>query len=187
MIKRFLYTLKQMFKHRKSLKYLKNGYQLDSIVNLKAEFLEQEGILYLVLDFDGVLASHGKPQMHEDVVAWLDDFVTKFAEDRIFILSNKPTQERLEYFKKYYPKIRFISGVAKKPYPDGMNKIIEIVGCQPNELALVDDRLLTGCLACIIAGSYPILITNPFIDRQNYTKEEKFFKFLRVSEQKLFL
>jgi len=187
MIKRSFYTVKQMLKYNDSLKKLKNGYQLDSIVNLTPELLKQNNIDYLALDFDGVLASHGKPKMHNDVESWLNDFVTKFAEDRIFILSNKPTQERLEYFKKLYPQIRFMSGVAKKPYPDGLNEIIKLVGCSPNQLALVDDRLLTGCLACIISGSYPILITKPFVDLQNYTKEERFFKFLRITEQKMFL
>lgn len=187
MLQRSFYTLKQMFKYRKVLKNLKGGYQLDSVVNLTSDILKQNKIKYLALDFDGVLASHGKLKMYPDVIKWLDNFIKEFPEERIFILSNKPTQERLEYFKKHYPQIRFISGVAKKPYPDGLSKIIELVGCNPNELALVDDRLLTGCLACIIAGSYPILITKPFIDMQNYTKEERFFKFLRVSEQKIFL
>ncbi|AIT09658.1 HAD family hydrolase [Candidatus Francisella endociliophora] len=187
MLQRILYTTKQIFKYKKKLKDLSGGASIDCIIDLNPDFISKKGIKYLALDFDGVLASHGKPEMHPDVIKWLDDFVKEFAEERIFILSNKPTQERLDYFKKYYPGIRFISGVAKKPYPDGLNKIIELVDCQPRELALVDDRLLTGCLACLIAGCYPILITDPYIDMQNYTKEEKFFKFLRISEQKIFL
>lgn len=187
MLSRSLYTVKQMFRHRKMLKSIRYSNCLESVVDLTPEFLSEKGINYLALDFDGVLASHGKPEILAEVKQWLDDFVTKFEESNIFVLSNKPTQERLEYFKKYFPKIRFISGVAKKPYPDGLNKIINIINCQPQEIALVDDRLLTGCLACFIAGSYPILITKPYVDRENYTKEEKFFSFLRYWEQKIFL
>ncbi|APD49691.1 YqeG family HAD IIIA-type phosphatase [Francisella hispaniensis] len=187
MLQRGLYTLKQMFKHRKKLCRLSQGYQIDSIVNLSTKLLRQQGINYLALDFDGVLASHGKSEMHPEVMIWLKDFVTEFPQERIFILSNKPTEARLKYFKVNFPKIRFIAGVAKKPYPDGLNKIIQVVGCQAKELALVDDRLLTGCLACLIAGCYPILVTKPYIDTDNYTKEEKFFKFLRYIEQKIFL
>nr|WP_245806472.1 HAD family hydrolase [Francisella halioticida] len=169
------------------LKFLKYNNCLESIVHLTPGFLNQKKISYLALDFDGVLASHGKPEVIAEVKQWLGDFVTKFGEDNIFILSNKPTQERLEYFKKYFPKIRFISGVAKKPYPEGLNKIIKTINCEPQEVALVDDRLLTGCLACFIAGCYPILITKPYVDRENYTKEERFFSFLRYCEQKMFL
>ncbi|MED7787925.1 HAD family hydrolase [Francisella sp. 19X1-34] len=187
MLSRSLYTMKQMFKYRKKLKSLRYGNCLESIVDLTPQFLYQKKVKYLALDFDGVLASHGKPEILEEVKLWLDEFVTKFDEGNIFILSNKPTQERLEYFKRYFPKIRFISGVAKKPYPDGLNKIIDTLNCQSQEVALVDDRLLTGCLACFIAGCYPILITKPYVDRDNYTKEERFFSFLRYAEQKIFL
>ncbi|APC90787.1 MULTISPECIES: YqeG family HAD IIIA-type phosphatase [Francisella] len=187
MLQRGLYTLKQIFKYRKELYGLSRGYLIDSVIDLSAKLLKQQGINYLALDFDGVLASHGKPEMHPEVMFWLNNFVTEFPQERIFILSNKPTQARLEYFNTNFPKIRFIAGVAKKPYPDGLNKIIQLVNCQAKELALVDDRLLTGCLACLIAGCYPILVTKPYIDTDNYTKEEKFFKFLRYSEQKIFL
>ncbi|GAB4221878.1 MAG: haloacid dehalogenase [Francisella sp.] len=187
MIKRSFYTLKQMYKYRKKLYKLSQDNQIDSVINLSENFLKQQGIKYLALDFDGVLASHGKHYMHSDVIVWLKDFIKKFPQDRIFILSNKPTKERLEYFIANFPKIRFIDGVAKKPYPDGLKKIIKEVGCQASELALVDDRLLTGCLACLIAGCYPILVTKPYIDTDNYTKEEKFFKFLRYMEKKIFL
>ncbi|WP_150465362.1 YqeG family HAD IIIA-type phosphatase [Francisella sp. SYW-2] len=185
MLQRVFYTLGQMFKWRKALR-LSDTNHLETIINLTPEMLVKNRVKYLALDFDGVLASHGKPEMHPEVMGWLTKFVTKFSEDRVFILSNKPTQERLKYFNKHFPQIRFISGVAKKPYPDGLNKILELVGCQPGELALVDDRLLTGCLACLIAGCYPILITSPYVDRDNYTKEERFFGFLRYCEQKIF-
>ena len=139
------------------------------------------------MDFDGVLAAHGKLELNEEVKIWLDSFANEFGQENIFILSNKPTQVRLEYFKKYYPQIRFISGVAKKPYPDGLKKLIEIADCEPKTVALVDDRLLTGCLACIIADCYPILITKPYVDYDSYNTSEKFFAFLRKWEQKFFL
>lgn len=187
MLSRSLYTIRQMFHYRKKLRSLKQNNCLESVLNLTSKFLNQKKISYLALDFDGVLASHGKPEILAEVREWLDNFVTEFGEDNIFILSNKPTQERLEYFREHFPKIRFVSGVAKKPYPDGLNKIIEMLNCRPQEIALVDDRLLTGCLACFIAGCYPILITKPYVDRENYTREEKFFSFLRYWEQKIFL
>lgn len=187
MLKRSLYTAKQMFKHRVKLKEIKNYGLLDSVINLTPEYLAKHNIKYLALDFDGVLASHGKPKIYPEVKIWLDEFVKSFAEENIFILSNKPTDIRLQYFKENYPKIRFISGVAKKPYPDGLLKVKELVASEANQVALVDDRLLTGCLACIIAGCFSILITKPYVDRENYDKSEKFFNFLRKLEQKLFL
>ena len=187
MFKRSIFTLKKIFKHHKELSNLNDSNYLESVTKLTPELLFNQGINYLALDFDGVLASHGKPEIYPQVKEWLDIFAKEFGEQNIFILSNKPTVERLEYFKKNYPKIRFISNVAKKPYPDGLLKIKEIVKCKSREIALVDDRLLTGCLACIISNSYPLLILNPHVDKNNYTIEERFFSFLRFWERKFFL
>jgi len=175
-----------MIRYRKQITNVKHGSCIDSVVQLTTTYLHDKGIKYLALDFDGVLASHGKSEPLPEVLAWLDNFSKDFGQDNIFILSNKPTQERLDFFAAKYPKIRFIAGVAKKPYPDGMLKIIDIVKCDANELALVDDRLLTGCLACIIADCHPMLITKPYVDKINYDLKERFFSFLRFLEQMLF-
>jgi predicted HAD superfamily phosphohydrolase YqeG len=187
MLKRSSYTFTETLKNRKQIKSISDAQKLDNITQLTCDNLKTLGVKYLALDFDGVLASHGKQALNDEVKSWLDDFVTKFDEGKIFILSNKPTNERLEFFKAHYPQIRFISDVRKKPYPDGLQKIIHILNCEPQELALVDDRLLTGCLACIIAKCQPILITKPYVDRGNYTISERFFSILRYVEQKLFL
>lgn len=186
MIKRSLYTLGKMLKHQKQISAVKDNSCLDCVINLSQDYLKSKEIKYLALDFDGVLTSHGKNELYPEVVEWLDDFSRSFGQENIFILSNKPEKERLNYFREKYPKIRFIDNVAKKPYPDGMLKIKNLVNCDPKELALVDDRLLTGCLACILAGSQPILITRPYVDRENYDRKERFFNFLRYWEQKIF-
>ncbi len=187
MFKRLIYSTQKMFEYRKQISAIKGEHCIHRVTELDVDFLVSKNIKFLGLDFDGVLAAHGKPKLNEEVKTWLYDFAIKFGQENIFILSNKPTQVRLEYFKKYYPHICFISGVAKKPYPDGLQKVISTVGCRSEEIALVDDRLLTGCLACIIAGCYPIFVTKPYIDYDNYTSSEKFFAFLRKWEQKLFL
>ena len=187
MLKRLIYSTKKMVKHKKQISAINGEHCIRSVTELSVEFLNNQGIKFVALDFDGVLAAHGKPELNTDVKIWLDDFAENFGQENIFILSNKPTQVRLEYFQKYYPQISFISGVSKKPYPDGLQKMIATVGCKPKEVTLIDDRLLTGCLACIIAGCYPILITKPFVDYDNYSTSEKFFSFLRKWEQKLFL
>lgn len=187
MFQRIIYTIKQMLKHKKQISAVTGEHCMQSVIELNVEFLQKNNIKIVALDFDGVLAAHGKSELDADVKIWLDKFALELGQEKIFILSNKPTQKRLEYFQKHYPQIRFISGVAKKPYPDGLQRVVTTTGCKPEQVALVDDRLLTGCLACIIAGCYPILITKPFVDYENYSTSEKFFNFLRKWEQKFFL
>ena len=185
MIKRLIFSICKTIQYRKNISK-KNIYSIKKLIDLNINTLQQKNIKYLALDFDGVMASHGKNKPYNEVCLWLNGLIKDFPEENIFILSNKPTLERLEFFKKNYSKIRFISNVAKKPYPDGLNKIQNILNCKSEEIALVDDRLLTGCLACIIAKCVPILIIKPYSDINYDKKSETFFKFLRFIEQKIF-
>jgi len=76
----------------------------------------------LALDFDGVLAPHGAGQPSSEVVDWLRRAVTVFGAERIFILSNRPFGPRVDWFANHFPGVRFVDGVRKKPYPDGLKK-----------------------------------------------------------------
>ena len=113
MFKRAIYTFIETAKNYKEVKSIKKTQCLKNVTLLTSEYLSENGVKYLALDFDGVLASHGKQAINSEVKTWLDAFILKFEESKIFILSNKPTSVRLEYFKKNYPQIRFISNVAK--------------------------------------------------------------------------
>src|SRR5512137_2699542 len=105
------------------------------------EELKRSGVRILALDFDGVLASHGKKVPLPEAAAWLLRCCDVFGEENIYILSNKPSRERNAWFCANHPKIRFIAGVRKKPYPDGLLKIISLSGVPPTEIMLLDDRL----------------------------------------------
>src|SRR5664279_43749 len=88
------------------------------ILTLDPEALKSSGITALALDFDGVLAHHGAPAPLPEAIEWMKRCETVFGGDRIFILSNKPTEGRRQWFANHLPAIRFISGVRKKPFPD---------------------------------------------------------------------
>jgi hypothetical protein len=48
---------------------------------------------------------------------------------------------------------------------------------------MVDDRLLTGCLAALVAGARPCYIRHPFISFKQCPLAELFFKLLRRIER----
>ncbi len=106
-----------------------------------------------------------------------------FGGDKIFILSNKPTDERRQWFAERFPAMRFISGVRKKPYPDGLNKTAELAGVPPAKILMVDDRLLTGCLAALVAGARPCYIRRPYVSFRQRPAAELFFGLLRRGER----
>ena len=153
------------------------------VLDLDPRALKDDGITVLALDFDGVLAPHGSRAPHPEARVWLDRCAAVLGEDRLFILSNKPTAQRREWFGRHYPSLRFIGGVAKKPFPDGIIKIARLAGVPPSSILMVDDRLLTGCLAAILAGARPAYIRTPCVSFHQRPVAELFFMLLRSWER----
>jgi predicted HAD superfamily phosphohydrolase YqeG len=154
-----------------------------SIVNIDPSALQAKGILALALDFDGVLSHHGSPAPLPEAISWIKSCESVFGGNRIFILSNKPTYERVQWFAANFPAIRFISGVPKKPYPDGLKKTGELAECPLSSILMIDDRLLTGCLAALVAGARPCYIRRPYFSFRHLTLPELFFRFVRIGER----
>ena len=155
-----------------------------SITDLTPDYFRARQIKYIALDFDGVLASHGEAKPLAEAEAWLTQITQSIPESHFALLSNKPFGKRLEYFQKHFPQIVIISGVAKKPYPEGLNRLVEHFNCLKSELALVDDRLLTGMLAVCLAGVQGVYVTKAY---QNFKKRpiaESFFWLLRKIERR---
>jgi HAD superfamily phosphatase (TIGR01668 family) len=185
MWKRSLYTLKQMRQHHRQLQEIFRSkiWQAPKIVDIDVAELQRHGIKVIVLDFDGVLSPHGFLEPLPEVKAWLQHCVASFGADKVYILSNKPLTSREMYFKQQHPGVHWISGVRKKPYPDGMNKIIQVSGARPEEIALVDDRLLTGILATVIAGTHCVYISQAYRQFSKNPVRESFFALLRMFEK----
>ncbi|MBC7963432.1 MAG: hypothetical protein H7Y05_10865 [Steroidobacteraceae bacterium] len=149
--------------------------------------LKIDGVKALALDFDGVLAHHGAPYPIPEAVEWLKHCQAVFGGEMIFILSNKPTEERRQWFAEHFPAFRFISGVRKKPYPDGLEKTGALAGVPLSSILMVDDRLLTGCLAALLAGARPCYIRRPYSSFRHRPLAELFFMTLRHIERILLL
>ncbi|MFZ2950081.1 MAG: HAD family hydrolase [Desulfuromonadaceae bacterium] len=172
------------FHHRRELRQLlDNTPARSTILELDPEALHSSGIAALALDFDGVLAGHGAPVPLPEAVAWMKRCEAVFGGDRIFILSNKPTDGRRRWFAEHFPAMRFISGVRKKPYPDGLNRTGELAGVPLSSILMVDDRLLTGCLAALVAGARPCYIRRPYASFSYRPAAELFFWLLRSGER----
>lgn len=187
MLSRIRYTVSVGMRNRKKLRnfLLDPNLQLRTITDLRLADLERLGIQILVLDFDGVLAPHAEPCLDPQVYRWLQDFSQSFPVNKIYILSNKPTIQRQEYFQQHFPGIKFIVAKRKKPYPDGLLQIIQETAFKPEQLLLVDDRLGTGIIAAIISGTRAYWVNQPYADFKKRPVRESFFAGLRWLEQKL--
>jgi predicted HAD superfamily phosphohydrolase YqeG len=172
------------FRHRNELRRVSDETAGDTnILTLDPDALNSAGISVLAIDFDGVLAHHGASTPLPEAAAWLKRCESVLGGDRIFILSNKPTFERIQWFAKNFPALRFISGVRKKPYPDGLIKVKELAGGSMSSILMIDDRLLTGCLAALTAGARTCYIRRPYVSFSHRPFAEMFFMTLRTLER----
>jgi predicted HAD superfamily phosphohydrolase YqeG len=172
------------FRHRRELIGLLEGTLANTcILNLDPAALKSSGIAVLALDFDGVLAHHGAPAPLPEAIEWMKRCEAVFGGDRIFVLSNKPTEGRRQWLADNFPTLRFISGVRKKPFPDGLIKAGELAGVPLSHILMVDDRLLTGCLAALVAGARPCYIRHPYASFRYRPFAELFFMLLRRTER----
>lgn len=204
---RILFSLQHAFKQRTGLKKIKT---INTICDIDVLALKEQGIKVLTLDYDGVMTVHNGLRLSSDVDAWLRKALEIFG-DKVFVLSNQPKPERMDYFKEQYPGVTFVVA-KKKPYPDGLQKIVGLVDPRlrgddhsggtgdessskgeeeipifPEEVVLVDDRLLTGGLACVLAGCQCLLVTKPYQDFKNHFFYEFLFAGLRIFERLLFI
>lgn len=184
-MKRYFYTTQKAIKHRKQLGKIKNQGH-GSVHDVDLEKLKASGIETLVFDFDGVLSGHGEPIPHETAKPILQKSCEIFGKGHVFILSNKPTQTRDDYFKQHFPEIEFIIANRKKPYPDGIKTIIEKTGSPANKVALIDDRLLTGALASCITNAVAVYIDKPKINHKHQPISEMLFWVIRKIEKLIF-
>lgn len=185
MIKRMRYAIKHGLQYRKQLyQYLADSsLSAQSVTALTPDYFKNKKIQYIALDFDGVLANHGETEPLKEVEQWLKQITQAIPESHFALLSNKPFSERLNYFKTRFPHIVIISGVAKKPYPEGLNRLLDYFHCEKSELALVDDRLLTGMLAVCLAGTQGIYIYEAYKNIKKRPLAEAFFALLRKIER----
>ncbi len=187
-IMRYFYTIVNAYYYYDSLKnILKNNNKIfNRVTDITISELKNLGIQVLVLDFDGVLNSHGELLPCEAVLIWLEAMQLELGGENIFIFSNKPLAARIQFFAARFPAIRFIDGVRKKPYPDGLQKIFQLKKDFIKEkmhMVLVDDRILTGMLATCIAGCQGFYIQKPYIQFQKRPMSETFFQILRFLER----
>ena len=181
MIERAIFSIKEGLRYRTQLKaipYAKNICMIDW------QNLYQSGIRVVVLDFDGVLAADKQEEVLDGVDTVLDAVVSIFGE-HVYIFSNQPRKIRQIYFEKNFPRIQFLIA-KKKPYPDGLLNIIAREQIDPQQVVLVDDRVLTGGLAAVLAGIKCILIKKPYICFRHNFLREIIFMSIRIVERTLF-
>ena len=147
--------------------------------------LRSTGAKVVALDFDGVLAPYGDDRPSTPMLGWLERCVGQFGGENVFVLSNNPTPARIEFFRERFSGVRWLTGFQPKPYPDGLERVISLKQVTPEEVLLVDDRLMTGVLCACITNVNVYYVRQPLVDLSKRTSKELFFMTLRGMERLL--
>jgi hypothetical protein len=184
-MRRIGFAIAQGLRHRRALReILALGSAAPALATLSPGQIAAPDLV-LILDFDGVLAPHADDTPTPVMATWLAEAVRQLGPERVFLLSNRPRPARAAWLAAHCPGVRLIHGVAKKPYPHGLQRIAEMAGVPPERVILVDDRLLTGGLAAVLAGARCHYVRRPLIRLWRRPVRESFFQCLRLAERLL--
>ena len=126
---------------------------VDTVTDLTPEFLAQQGIELLMLDFDNTIVPYTTDAATEKMDSWLR---TMAASDvRICVVSNSHN-DRVKVFCRGYgiPCITH----AKKPFSKGIRECLERFGMQPTQCALAGDQIFTDTMGANGTGVRSILV-----------------------------
>jgi uncharacterized protein len=185
-ISRVIYTFRMSFRYRFNLAIIMRESTLEHPWDISFRQLRSIGIKVIVLDFDGVLAPHGDNRPIKLILDWLDNGIDLIGGENVFVLSNNPTLARVEFFGKRFPNVRWVTGFLPKPYPDGLVQIISLAQVSPQEVLMVDDRLMTGVLCSCIAKTRVCYIRRPTMDFSKRTAKEFLYMVIRALERQVF-
>ena len=129
--------------------------------DLTVEFLKNEGIRLLMLDFDNTIVPYTTSTPTEAMDKWLREMAA--SEIPVCVVSNSK-KDRVKIFCEKYgiPCITH----AKKPFPKGINECLAKYGVPATEAALIGDQIYTDTLGANNAGVLPILVEA--IDNHNF-------------------
>jgi predicted HAD superfamily phosphohydrolase YqeG len=182
------FTIRQAYRSRLALRQLMQSpsSKVVTVTQISADYLKQEGLCAVLLDFDGVISAHGIIEPDPQVYLWLKDFLIDFPAESLWIFSNKFSPAREAFFALHFPGVRWLLAKPKKPYPDAARTWLLAQKLKAEEVALIDDRLLTGILCAISLGFRAFLLEKPLINFKKNPVSECFIGLLRFLERSYF-
>ena len=133
----------------------------DKLTDLTPEFLKEQEIELLMLDFDNTIVPYTTSQATEEMDAWLKNML---ASDIPLCVVSNSHKDRVKVFCAHYGMDCITH--AKKPFSRGICQCLEKYRIPPSHAALVGDQIFTDTLGANGCGVRPILVKA--IDNHNF-------------------
>ena len=134
---------------------------VEKLTDLTPEFLREQGIRLLMLDFDNTIVPYTTNTPTEEMALWLQSM--QKTDVRLCVVSNS-RKPRVRVFCKEYG-LDCITH-AKKPFSKGIRQCLEKYSADPAACALVGDQIFTDTLGANCTCVRSILVKA--IDNHNF-------------------
>lgn len=164
--------------------YLDNSIAITTLDEMTSEMIGSLGLKGLVVDFDGVLGGARSPHAAPIYIAWLQQRLQEGI--KVAIHSNNPEQvgkERRERFLHDLAGVLWMPTYPKKPSPSTLDYLKNRWRLRSQEIAMIDDRMLTGGLAAFRSNVSFFFVKEPVTDYQLAPVLETGFAALRLWER----
>ena len=125
----------------------------DSITVLTPEYLQDRGIILLMLDFDNTIVPYTTSTPTQEMDAWLKAMLD--SDIRLCVVSNSK-RDRVKIFCAKYGMDCITH--AKKPFSKGILECLKKYGIPPVESAIVGDQIFTDTLGGNCTGVTTVLV-----------------------------
>ncbi|WP_413440798.1 YqeG family HAD IIIA-type phosphatase [Synechococcus sp. MIT S1220] len=130
-----------------------------TIAHLPLPHLVSHGIQAAVIDVDRTLLPGRDVQLPDNVRLWLEDASRRL---RLHLFSNNPSQARIAAVADQLG-ISFTAG-AGKPRRGALRRVLADLSLQPDQVAMVGDRVFTDVLCGNRLGLYTVLVRPVALD-----------------------
>jgi len=125
----------------------------DAVTDLTPEFLLEQGIRLLMLDFDNTIVPYTTDMPTEEMSRWLETMLS--SDVQLCVVSNSH-KDRVKIFCKKYGMSCITH--AKKPFSKGIHQCLAQFGLPPEQCALAGDQIFTDTLGANGCGVRSILV-----------------------------
>ncbi len=124
-----------------------------SVTGITPEFLKQQGIRLVMLDFDNTIVPYTTDIPTQPVKEWLRKM--QESDLTVCVVSNSHNSRVPDFCKKY--GIHCITH-AQKPFAKGIRQCLDRFGAQPSEAVMVGDQIYTDTLGGNCVGTRTLLV-----------------------------
>ncbi len=123
------------------------------LTDLTPDYLRQNGIRLLMLDFDNTMLPYTAKEPTQELLMWIDRM--KRGGITLFVVSNSRKTKALDFCRAH--NIGCVNR-SKKPFQRGIRQCLARCGAKAEQAALVGDQIFTDVLGANCAGATSILV-----------------------------